>query len=265
MSATDAAAFSKVAPYLTDIGELRIELMDEAGIDVSVLSHFSPGVHMESDARTAQRLAREVNDFLADKIARWPNRLKGFAHLSLHDPVGGANELERCVRDLGFHGALLNGHTRGVYLDEPIYLPFWERVTALDVPIYLHPAFPLQPCATLHGYPALDGAMWGWTAETGGHALRLILSGLFDRFPRLRIILGHMGETLPFMRYRIDHGGDLSVRKVALHKPLLSDYIRENLHHAIGLLQPRRTSLRNRRDGLRARHVRSRCAAGEFD
>lgn len=226
----DRTAFASIARYLTDVGALRIELMDEAGVDVSVLSHFSPGVHMEPLAATAQRLARQVNDYLAEHIARYPRRLEGFAHLSMHDPQVAADELERCVRDLRFKGALLNGHTRGVYLDAAINEPFWERVQDLDVPVYLHPTFPMEIPAAFRDYPGLDGAMWGWMAETGGHALRLILSGLFDRFPRLKIVLGHMGEGLPFMLYRIDYGGQFNIRRVALAKPLLSDYIRQNFY-----------------------------------
>lgn len=226
----DREAFAAIAHRLTDLGEGRIEIMDQAGIDISVLSHFSPGVHMEQDVAVAQRTARMVNDVLAEKIALHPKRLMGFAHLSMHDANAAADELTRCVTQLGFKGAMLNGHTRGIYLDDPMYLPFWERVEALDVPIYLHPAFPMRIPEALSGYPGLDGATFGWLAETAGHALRIIQSGLFDRFPGVQIILGHMGEGLPFMFYRLDHGSSFNIPRVKLQKGAISPYIRSNFH-----------------------------------
>ena len=142
-------------------------------------------------------------------------------------PAAAAGELERCVRQLGFKGALINGHTNGVYLDDGSYLPFWERVEALAVPVYLHPVhMPVRP-PVLADYPGLAASMWGWTAETGGHALRLVLSGLFDRFPRLNVILGHMGEALPYLLWRIDSRFKIYRPKVGLER-LPSDYIRRN-------------------------------------
>jgi 2,3-dihydroxybenzoate decarboxylase len=143
-------------------------------------------------------------------------------------PREAASELERAVRQLGFKGALINGHTQGTYLDDARCLPFWERVAALDVPIYLHPANPMTIPAAFEGYPGLSQATFGWAAETGGHALRLVLSGLFDRFPSLTVILGHMGEALPFYLWRIGSRFKITEPKVALQE-MPSEYIRRNI------------------------------------
>jgi len=210
-----------------DFSARRIAAMDEAGIDISVLSLISPGVQAERDHGRAVSEAHRVNDFLSVEITKHPTRYAGFAHLPMQEPDAAATELERCVQQLGFKGALINGHTNGVYLDDARYLPFWERVQALAVPIYLHPVhMPVRP-PVLADYPGLAASMWGWTAETGGHALRLVLSGLFDRFPKLSIILGHMGETLPYVLWRIDSRYKIYRPKVALER-LPSEYIRRN-------------------------------------
>ena len=212
---------------MPELSGLRLTAMDKAGIDVAVLSLISPGVQVERDHAKAVREARRANDFLAAEIAKNPTRYAGFAHLAMQEPEAAADELERCVRQLGFKGALINGHTNGVYLDDARYLAFWERVQALDVPIYLHPVhMPVRP-PVLEDYPGLAASMWGWTAETGGHALRLVLSGLFDRYPRLKIVLGHMGETLPAVLWRIDSRFKIYRPKVALNM-LPSAYIRRN-------------------------------------
>jgi 2,3-dihydroxybenzoate decarboxylase len=216
-----------IGERFADFSELRLATMDEAGIDVAVLSLISPGVQAERDHSKAVSDARRVNDFLAAEIGKHPTRYAGFAHLPMQEPDAAAAELARCVRQLGFKGALINGHSNGVYLDDARYLPFWERVAALAVPIYLHPVhMPVRP-PVLDGYPGLAASMWGWTAETGGHALRLILSGLFDRFPALAIILGHMGETLPYVLWRLDSRFKIYKPKVALER-LPSEYIRRN-------------------------------------
>lgn len=212
---------------LSDFSELRLAAMDRAGIEVSVLSLISPGVQVERDHAKAVSAAARVNDVLTAEIEKHPTRYAGFAHLPMQEPTAAANELERCVRQLGFKGALINGHTNGVYLDDAKYLPFWERVQALAVPIYIHPVhMPVRP-PVFEDYPGLAASMWGWTAETGGHALRLILSGLFDRFPALAIILGHMGESLPYVLWRIDSRFKIYRPKVKLDR-MPSDYIRRN-------------------------------------
>ncbi len=183
----------------------RIAAMDDAGIDIFVLSQTSPGVQAEKDASVAVQRAREANDYLSRQIQQHPDRYRGFAHLAMQDVQAAGDELKRCVEELGFLGAMINGNTNGVYLDDDCYQPFWERVVQLDVPmIYIHPADPhIQPYV-LKGYTVMQGAVWGWSTDNSSHFLRLLFSGLFDRFPELTIILGHMGETLPYFAWRID-------------------------------------------------------------
>ncbi len=194
-------------PGLDELGEARIRIMDEAGIDVQVLSHTKPGVQEITDAELADRLAREANDHLAEAVAAHPDRFAGFATLATALPERAARELERTVRQHGFKGAMINGHTRGEYLDRQRFWPIFEAAEALDVPIYLHPANPHPAVleAYYKDYPVLGYAPWGYAVETGTHVLRLILSGVFDRFPGLRMVIGHMGELLPFALWRADN------------------------------------------------------------
>jgi 2,3-dihydroxybenzoate decarboxylase len=220
------AVRGRLLERLRDFGEQRLGAMDGGGIGHAVLSVAGPGVQAEPDARIACRRACEANDYLAQQIARRPTHYAGFAHLPLQDPVAAASELERAVRDLGFCGAMINGHTRGQYLDDPALAPFWERAEALGVPIYLHPADPLTPYPTLAGYNALARATWGWGVETASHALRLVFGGVFDRFPGATLVLGHLGETLPFLLWRLDSRAKLYGVKLA-RRP--SEYIRQNM------------------------------------
>jgi len=177
--------FADIERRLLDFEQLRLEAMDEAGIDISVLSVTTPGIQGVADAKTAIELARQVNDFLAGQIQKRPTRYAGFAAVPMQDPAAAAIELERAIRQLGFKGALINGQTGGRYLDDQRFLPFWERVHELDVPVYLHPGeLPDHP-ALFAGRPELNGPVWAWTSDNGGHALRLVFSGLFKRFPRL--------------------------------------------------------------------------------
>jgi 2,3-dihydroxybenzoate decarboxylase len=169
--------------------------MDGACVSVVVLSVSGPGVQAEPDASLAVKRAREANDLLAAEVQRRPDRYAGFAHLAMQDPSAAANELERCVRDLGFVGSMINGQTKGVYLDDPRRDPFWERMQALDVPLYLHPGESFRKPHVLEGCDELLKPVWEWTIETSSHFLRLVFAGVFDRFPRLKIVLGHMGET----------------------------------------------------------------------
>ena len=201
--------FADIERRLTDFGDLRLAAMDEAGIDMSILSVTTPGIQGEKDTRTAIRLAREANDLLAREVQKRPQRYGGFAAVPLQDPAAAASELQRAIKDLGFKGALINGQTNGHYLDDDRFLPFWERVQELDVPVYLHPGELSDQPAMFAGRPQLDGPVWAWTADTGAHALRLIFAGTFARFPRLKIILGHMGETIPFLLWRIDNRYEL--------------------------------------------------------
>ena len=189
---------------LTDFGEQRLQMMDKTGITRMVLAIAGPGVQAERDTATAMRAARASNDFLAKEIQKRPERYSGFAHLAMQDPKAAADELERCVRDFKFCGAMINGHTNGKYLDDRSYDPFWERAAVLNAPIYLHPADPVAPLPALAGYNVLARPMWGWGVETGSHALRLICGGVFHRYPKVKLVLGHLGETLPFQLWRFD-------------------------------------------------------------
>jgi predicted TIM-barrel fold metal-dependent hydrolase len=191
---------------LDDLDEGRIRELDAAAIDVQVLSHFIPGAQ-DADARSAPQLARASNDHLHAAIMRHPDRLAGFATLPTPAPEEAADELERCVRQLGFKGALINGWTHGEFLDHPRYHVILQRAEALGVPLYLHPRSPHPDVmkAYYEGHHALSQAAWGYAAETGAHALRLILAGIFDKFPKLTIILGHLGENIPFALWRFDH------------------------------------------------------------
>ena len=195
---------------LFDLGELRLTEMDAAGIDIQVLSHGAPSVQ-RLDAETSVWMARGANDRLAEAIALHPDRFAGFAALPTPDPEAAAAELDRAVTTLGFKGAMVHGLTNGVFLDDRRFWPIFERAQALDVPLYLHPAVP-DPAVVeayyqdyLQEFPSLLTAAWGFTVETATQAIRMVLSGAFEAFPRLKIILGHMGEGLPFLLWRLDH------------------------------------------------------------
>jgi 2,3-dihydroxybenzoate decarboxylase len=222
----DPKVASNLLARLTDFGEMRLQAMDQAGIARSVLAIAGPGVQSERDTATARRHARESNDFLAQEVQRRPDRYSGFAHLAMQDPLGAAEELERCVRELKFAGAMINGHTHGQYLDHPSLYPFWERAEALGMPIYIHPTDPVTPAPVLEGHNGLRRATWEWGFETGSHALRLVFGGLFDRFPRAKVMLGHLGETLPFLLWRFDSRAKLYGVKLGKQP---SDYIKQNI------------------------------------
>jgi 2,3-dihydroxybenzoate decarboxylase len=209
----DAPTFAEVRRRLADTESLRIETMDKAGIKLSILSFFSPGIQAETDPDLAVQHAKRANDFLCENvIARHPDRYAGFAAVALQDPEAAADELERCVKQLGFKGALVNGYsnTRNEntieYTDEPRCEVFWAKVAELNVPIYLHPRDPMPNQQRIYeGRPELLSAAWAYGVETSTHALRLITSGLFDRYPGVNVILGHLGETLPFGIWRVQH------------------------------------------------------------
>jgi predicted TIM-barrel fold metal-dependent hydrolase len=202
--------YQPVKARLDDVGADRIRLMDAAGIDVQVLSHVQPGVQLLTDdqAELAIELCRDVNDWLADAVGAHPARFAGFAMLPTQSPADAADELQRTVVDLAFKGALINGHTNGRYLDDPSFDVLLGRAESLGVPIYIHPADP-PPMVTDIYYAPFDSALvptWGWPVETGTHLLRLICAGVFDRHPNLKIIVGHMGELLPFCFTRLNVG-----------------------------------------------------------
>jgi uncharacterized protein len=195
---------------LADLGDARLADMDASGITVQVLSVAGPGADLVPGLAGID-LARAYNDALAEATARHPTRYRGFAHLPMLVPDVAGDELERAVRELGFHGALINGATDGLFLDEPRFAPILARAEALDVPLYLHPGIP-TPAVRSAYYDNLPGnfsftlalSSWGWHYDTAVHVLRLALSGALDRYPKLKIIVGHMGEALPFMMDRID-------------------------------------------------------------
>lgn len=223
------ALFADIERRLADFDQLRLEAMDAAGIDLSVLSVTTPGVQAIADPDLAIRLAREANDVLAREVQKQPRRYAGFAHLPTQDGAAAGAELERAVRELGFKGALINGQTGGHYLDADMYLPFWERVQDLNVPVYLHPGQLFDQPAMFAGRPELDGPVWAWTADTAAHALRLVFAGIFKRFPRLKIILGHMGETLPYLLWRLDSRWEMELGEKLSGDELPSSIIRRNI------------------------------------
>jgi len=195
---------------LDDLGELRLKEMDEAGIDVQVISHAAPSAQ-RLDPDTAVRLARGANDRLAEAVAAHPDRFAAFATLPTPDPEAAADELERAVTTLGFKGAMVHGLTNGVFFDDKRFWPICERADRLDVPLYLHPAAPHRAVVEAYyqdyvqDFPALLSAGWGFTVETATQGIRMVLSGVFEAYPNLKIILGHMGEGLPFLLWRINH------------------------------------------------------------
>ena len=184
--------------------------MDEAGIDIQVLSHTAPSLQKVSSG--AVELARRVNDRLAAIVATQPTRYAAFAALPTADPAAAADELARCVETLGFKGAMIHGLAHGQFIDDARYWPIFARAEALDVPIYLHPSMPHQAVIDAYykeyakDFPVLLRAAWGFTVETATLAIRLVLSGVFDKHPKLKFILGHLGEGLPFLLWRINNG-----------------------------------------------------------
>ena len=229
------ASRPNLAHQLMDIGSGRIAEMDEAGINMQVLSLTSPGVE-QLNATEALKIARDANDHLVDAVCQYPDRFAGLAALPTTSPDTAAEELEHLVREHDFKGAVINGHIHGRYLDDEFFWPIMERAEALQVPIYLHPTLPLQPVIenVYKGNYSMDvtsmfaAAAWGWHIETATHVLRIILSGAFDKYPHLQLVIGHLGEALPFMLQRIDNTLPRELTK--LDRPI-GDYLRENIHY----------------------------------
>lgn len=225
-----APELRRLAPgVLQDLGDRRIEVMDKHQINYAVLSISGPGVQCEKDVATAKRRARMANDFLAAEIQKRPMRYGGFAHLAMQDPAGAAAELERCVGEHGFQGAMINGQTNGEYLDLDKYSVFWERAAALEAPIYLHPANPVDHPAVYADHSELWGSVCSWAFETAAHALRLVFAGVFERYPKAKLILGHMGETLPFSLWRFDSRWPVCNRGTRTLAQAPSFYIKRNI------------------------------------
>ncbi len=204
-------AIEKLAPKLADLGGDRLQTMDESGISIQILSVAGAGADLLSP-ENGPAFATEYNNLIAKRMQEHPGRFKAFAHLPTTNPQAAAKELERTVTALGFCGALINGLTNDEFLDDEKYAVIFEKAAELDVPIYLHPGLP--PKAVFDAYysklPKISGTIlsiagWGWHSETAIHALRLIVSGIFDKYPKLKLIIGHMGEMLPMMMARCDN------------------------------------------------------------
>jgi uncharacterized protein len=227
----------KIIEQLSEVGGKRVAEMDAAGIGMQVLSLNAPGTE-QLEAAEQIALARDSNDFLHGVVKAHPTRFGGFAVLPVAAPDKAAAEFERAIRQLGFKGALINGHSRGRYLDDKFFWPIFECATALNAPIYLHPTVP--PTAVIEasygGFAPpvtamLAGSGWGWHIETAIHLIRVILGGVFDRFPALQIVVGHLGEGLPFMLPRLDRNMARELTK--LERPF-ADYARQNVHYTFG-------------------------------
>jgi predicted TIM-barrel fold metal-dependent hydrolase len=231
---TKVTGETSVYDLLLDVGAQRIDTMNQAGIQYAILSLNTPGIQGESDPTTAVRDAQFANDELRHIVDQNPGRFGGFAALPMQNPQAAADELERAVRQLGFHAPLVNsfsniGGDQGVtFLDEPQYEPFWERLQDLNVPLYLHPRNPVSSQQLMfRDHPELLAATWAYLVETSTHALRLITSGLFDRFPNVRVCLGHLGESLPFMAWRISAVYGRHAHRVKLKRDI-SSYLKTN-------------------------------------
>jgi len=213
----------------SDLGQKRLAHMDAAGIDLQVLSFGSPGPQAFG-VDVAIPMARQANDLLFETTKKYPDRFAGFAALPTADPEAAARELERCITKLGFKGAMIHGHSRGSFLDERKYWPIFERAQALDVPIYLHPTLPHPDAikAYFEGYEELARAGWGFALDTSCHFLRILFAGVFDAYPRLKIILGHLGEGLPFAMHRLDDHTRAAAARRGLKKTPLQ-YLQDNL------------------------------------
>jgi uncharacterized protein len=229
-------ADADVPPGILDIAEQRIAAMDAGGIDVQVLSHTVPSTE-SLESGLAIKLAAQANDQLATAVTAHPDRFAGFATLPMPDPRAAAAELDRAVTELGFVGAMVNGQVGDHYLDDRRFWPVLEKAEQLGVPIYLHPGLPPQAVidACYSGFPplitfALSGPGWGWHVDTGLHILRMIVGGVFDAFPALQVITGHMGEALPGMLWRADSVlSELGVTQLKLRRTVI-EYFTEHFH-----------------------------------
>jgi gamma-resorcylate decarboxylase len=234
----DPTVWSELKSRLLDPNDRRLAEMDRHGMEMMILSLNAPAVQAIADPAKAVEIARRANDALAEVVARNPDRFRAFAAVPLQDPDKAARELERCVRDLKFVGALANGFsqigdgTTPYYYDLKQYWPFWAEVERLDVPFYLHPRNPLAADARIYdGHRWLLGPAWAFGQETAVHALRLMGSGLFDAHPKLQIVLGHMGEGLPYSMWRVDnHNGWTPTPNSYPAKKPIAHYFHNNFH-----------------------------------
>lgn len=225
--------YEKASRSVSDIGEGRLQMMDAVGLDMQVLSLCSANMEV-LPPDSARHYSKLSNDILADGIKKHPDRLRGLAALPTCAPDEAAKELERCKGLGGFVGAIVNGHINGHYLDEPQFEPILEAAESLNMPIYIHPALPPKPIldtyynvADPYAQNVLASGGWGWHIETGVHVLRLIASGVFDRHPELKVVVGHLGEGLPFFMNRL-----YNATKGNLKKPY-PEYLKENIYYSI--------------------------------
>ncbi len=226
-----------IVSNLLEVGDARVAEMDAAGVDMQVLSLNSPGVE-QCEPAEAVTCARDANDFLAEVIKRHPKRFAGFASLPIQAGDAAVDELDRCIVKLGFKGANINGHTRGQYLDAPAFEPLLARAEKLDAPIYLHPTVPPKAVvdALYSGFsPAVSATFaaggWGWHIETAVHLMRMVLGGVFDRHPNLQVVVGHLGEGLPFMLPRMNKNFPVQTTKL---ERSVGEYLRQNVHYTFG-------------------------------
>ena len=225
---------TQIIERLLDLGSQRIRHMDETGIDRAILALTSPGAQPLPDIAEARGLAARANDYLAGQVAAHRDRYVGMTTVAPQDPEWSAREIVRGARELGFKGVQINSHTRGQYLDHPKFDPIFRALADTGQPLYIHPATPPDSMIGPMLEAGLDGAIFGFGVETGLHLLRLITSGIFDRYPQLQIMVGHMGEALPFWVYRLDYMHQASVRsgRYAFMKPLaktILEYLRSNV------------------------------------
>ena len=228
---SDLGYTNTIVERLQDLGERRISDMDASGIDLQLLLLTAPGVQV-FDQATANSIAATSNDQLADAIRRYPDRFAGLAAIAPQDPAGAAKELQRATNRLGLKGAVINSHTNGEYLDDPKYWDIFEAAEALDVPIYIHPQTPPRDMIQPFLKRNLDGAIMGFAVEVAFHTLALIVSGVFDRFPNLKIVIGHAGEGLPFWLFRMDHMQDVVLGNKGENRlqMKISDYMKRNIY-----------------------------------
>ena len=262
----------EVRDRIMDLHGRRIQLMDEFGMEMMILSLNAPAIQAIPDAKKANEIARKANDYLAENVRKRPDRFQALAALPLQDPDLAARELQRCVKELGMVGALANGFSQIgdpntiAYLDEKQYWPFWDVCAELDVPFYLHPRNPLPQDSRIYkDHPWLMGPIWAFGHETAVHALRLMGSGLFDKHPGLQIILGHMGESLTFSMWRVDNANAWIPNRNQLSgeeedRRVLPEQLP---HHGLGQLPHPGAAQRHDGDRLRPHHVLDRLAVRE--
>ena len=232
------ATWPELESRLMDMQERRLREMDAHGMEMMILSLNAPAIQAIWDPKKATEVARRANDFLAKEVAKRPGRFRALAALAMQDPDGATRELQRCVRELGFVGSLVNGFSQigepdsMVYLDDKRYAGFWAEHEKLDRPFYLHPRNPLPSAAQIYeGHPWLLGPTWAFGQETAVHALRLMASGLFDRHPKLQIIIGHLGEGLPYSIWRVDNRNAWTKAPPRYPaKQKLGTYFQQNFH-----------------------------------